>query len=110
MDQHLLETIDKCLKFADPGLPPHARLLTLKGKIEHNVMLGPQARRFLQKCLEVQDNIECEQLTHDGKCKIPRVGECEYRPQEGRPLAKFKKCPYYEAKRAQIRGNPLSKL
>jgi hypothetical protein len=110
MDIHLLEVIDKCLKFADPELPAYARLTSLREKVEHNIMLGPQARRFLRLCIEAQDNIDCEKLGLEGRCKIPRVGECGFRATEEQPGMKFKHCPYYGQKKAEMKGHPLSKL
>ena len=110
MGIHLLEVIDKCLNFADPELPAHDRLVALRNKVEHNVMLGPKARRFLRMCVEAQDNVDCEQLGLEGKCKIPRVGKCDFVATAERPGVKFKQCPYYGPKRAQMKGHPLSKL
>jgi hypothetical protein len=92
------ELIEFLLQSAKPGGEAYKRLKKYQGMIERNVFIGEAGMRFLEKLLEMHDNIECRNLDSEaGACRLSGV-TCNHREQ-------FASCRTYTPARGdRIRG------
>lgn len=93
------DLVEYLLRHADPEREVHGKLLKIRDCLRRNVMLGPSARRFLDRLYErLEDNIECRGMDSRGLCLlIPRKGNCDH-------TDRFRRCASYEPARPLRRG------
>ena len=105
----LYENVCVLLKYADPELEVHRRLLKYKDQIERNVMLGPKARGFIAKLIQIkEDNTECKHVKNDGMCTV-RKRKCDYLRTAEDKTKRYSQCSDYQEAKSRT-DRPLGPL
>lgn len=94
----LSETINTLMLYADPRGRNYSRLKRLKSDVDHRIMIGPSARRFIHGLVAKLDNIECEGLSNSDKCLFG-FQSCDY-------SERFSVCSKYKPVKPFVKGGP----
>ena len=101
MNTTLEETLEKLIRHADPMGENYERLKHYLKLVRNKVMLGPHARGYIHKLHEMLNEIECEHLAHDGKCRKLRGKQCPY------ATGGYEQCQHYERARPATKHHEL---
>ncbi|MCK4792579.1 MAG: hypothetical protein KAV87_53110 [Desulfobacteraceae bacterium] len=95
------ETIDILIGYADPEGRNCRRLKKYKLDVQHRVMIGPAARRFIHSLVAKLDNIECEFLNFRGICRLSGAGDLKCNHAE-----RYSVCTKYSPAKSYVKGGP----